>query len=465
MTSSTEETPVRLPAEFPDEMLTISREFGAPSYVHLFLTYPERLDAERLARAVRLLVDAEPVLGCTFEATGAGSFWRRHAEPDSIRWLEVATAPDLDTAVSSVLTTEQVPTDRTIVVRLFSLPEHDLLAVTIDHAAGDGRAVVECAYNLAEFYSILRDRPDYRPIANKTARDGFEWQQGLTLRDKARTLMRDVGSVGRLGRRSSGMPHGHSFETWKAVPRTSPGFVDRRIDPSDMEVIGRLARSNASNVFTVLVAAMARAFVDFAGADANRPFHVQTVTDLRRFAPVHERPPIRNMVASASLVFDPAHDKPFAATLDNAKREVERLKTGMRGAMNPVAVWLLRRLSYATKRRLSEKAFRGKFRNAIPLTFSHAGVVEEDRVRFDGTAPERALLIGGCLPMPVLLIVGLEYRRTLSLSVGFQNDDIPGERLRGFLDSIVKQIPIGRMDPAGQEPPSASTHDPSLATA
>ncbi|MCW5735066.1 MAG: hypothetical protein KIS73_13115 [Enhydrobacter sp.] len=446
MTSSIHEPPNTLPAEFPDEMLTLAREFGAPGYAHLFLPYPARLDAERLGRAVRLLIDAEPVLGCRFEATGAGSRWRRHEDPDSMAWLEVATAPDFDTAVSSVMLTEETPTDRTVVVRLFSLPEHDLVAITIDHAAGDGAALVECAYHLAELYTLLRDRPDHRPVPNATARDGFEWLQGLSGRDKARTVIRDLGAVGRARLRPTGIAHSHTLDSWMAVPRCAPRFIDRRIGPSDLDAIGRFARSNGSSVFALLVSAMARAFVDFAGVDANRPIQIQTVTDLRRFVQAHERPPIRNMVASASLIFRPARHEPFTVTLENAKREVERLRTGMRGAMNPIAVSLVRRLSHATKRRLTEKALRAKFRGPVPLTFSHAGRVQEERVRFDGIAPERVLLIGGWMPMPVLLIVGLEYRRTLSLSVGFQDNDIPSERVRGFLDGIVGQMPVERSE-------------------
>lgn len=76
--------------------------------------------------------------------------------------------------------------------------------------------------------------------------------------------------------------------------------------------------------------------------------------------------------------------------------------------------------------------------------------MQEERVRCDGVAPERVLLIGGWMPMPVLLIVGLEYRRTLSLSVGFQDSDIPAERVRGFLDGIVAQMPIERSDAAAR---------------
>jgi hypothetical protein len=268
--------------------------------------------------------------------------------------------------------------------------------------------------------------------------------------------MRDLGALRRAGSRPSGIPHTHTLDSWKAVPRRAPRFIDRRVGPSELDAIGHFASGNSSSVFTVLVSAMARAFVDFAGVDAGRPFHVQTVTDLRRFTAAHQRPPIRNMVASASLIFRPARHDPFTVTLENAKREVERLRLGMRGAMNPIAASLVRRLSHATKRRLTEKALRAKFRSPVPLTFSHAGRVQEERVRFDGVAPERVLLIGGWMPMPVLLIVGLEYRHTLSLSVGFQEDDIPAERVRGFLDGIVGQIPIDRMDHVKPESRSSS---------
>lgn len=442
----TQPPPAILPAEFADEMLTLAREFGAPGYAHFFLPVATRLDAQRLARAARLLVDAEPVLGCRFEVADGRARWRRHDDPDSVAWLETSRAPDFDSAVSSVMLSEETPTDRTVIVRLISLPEHDLVAITIDHAAGDGAALLDCTYHLVELYSTLRDRPDHRPVPNTTPRDGFEWMRGLSRRDKARTLLRDLRAIGRAGRRPSGIAHGHTLESWKAVPRRAPTYIDRQVDPAGLDAIGRFASANGGSVFTVLVAAMARAFVDFAGDGARRPFHVQTVTDLRRFTPAHERPPLRNMVASAPLIFDPARREPFAVTLENAKREVERLRRGMRGAMNPIAASLVRRLSHATKRRATEKALRAKFRGPVPLTFSHAGRVREERLRFDGLAPERVLLIGGWMPMPVLLIVGLEYRGTLSLSVGFQDDDIPAARVRGFLDGIVAELPVGQTD-------------------
>ena len=444
----TQALPATLPAEFADEMLTLAREFGAPGIAHLFLPVATRLEPQRLARAARLLVDSEPVLGCRFEMTATGARWRRHEDPDRVAWLEIAQAPDFDTAVSSVMLSEETPGDRTVVVRLFSLPQHDLVAITLDHAAGDGAALLECAYQLAELYSILRDRPDHRPVPNLTPRDGFEWMQGFSRRDKARTLLRDLGAIGgaigRAGRRPSGIAHGHTLESWKAVPRRAPTHIDRQVSATEFEAMGRFARANGSSVFTLLVAAMARAFVDFAGVDPGRPFQMQTVTDLRRFTRAHERPPLRNMVASASLLFDPARHAPFTATLENARRELDRMRWGMRGAMNPIAASLVQRLSPATKRQATEKALRGKFRRPVPLTFSHSGRVDERRLLFDGVAPDRVLLIGGWMPMPVLLIVGLEYRGALSLSVGFQDHDIPTARARAFLDGIVAQVPLGK---------------------
>jgi hypothetical protein len=44
--------------------------------------------------------------------------------------------------------------------------------------------------------------------------------------------------------------------------------------------------------------------------------------------------------------------------------------------------------------------------------------------------------------MPVLLMAGLEYRGGLSLSIGFQKDDIAADKLRRFVDDIVDHIPM-----------------------
>ena len=64
---STLPIPARLPAEFQDQAVRILAGLRAAGDVQTVLVFRGSLDRDRLARAVRLMLDAEPVLGCRFD--------------------------------------------------------------------------------------------------------------------------------------------------------------------------------------------------------------------------------------------------------------------------------------------------------------------------------------------------------------------------------------------------------------
>ena len=52
-------------------------------YVNTVVQFPGRLDAQRLRRATRLSVDAEPILGCRFVDSWYHPYWQRRNDLDS----------------------------------------------------------------------------------------------------------------------------------------------------------------------------------------------------------------------------------------------------------------------------------------------------------------------------------------------------------------------------------------------
>src|SRR5262249_44096328 len=106
------QAPFTLPVEYLDEMGAIAEDLGVPSYPHIVVTFPGRLERDRLARAVRLLVEAEPILGCRFEMTSRGAVWQGRADLDAVQWFEAAAAPDYDTAMSDMFRAESEQGDR-----------------------------------------------------------------------------------------------------------------------------------------------------------------------------------------------------------------------------------------------------------------------------------------------------------------------------------------------------------------
>jgi len=73
-----------LPVQHYDEVLWLAAQGGQSGYVDALLDYPARLDEMRLARALRLLIDAIPVLGCRFDASGDRPVWRRRDDLDGL---------------------------------------------------------------------------------------------------------------------------------------------------------------------------------------------------------------------------------------------------------------------------------------------------------------------------------------------------------------------------------------------
>ena len=437
-----------LPVEFQDQIVAITSRMRVSGPVILILRFGERpdggrLDGGRLARAARLLVDAEPILGCRFEMGAEGPVWRRRGDSDGVAWFEQGEAADYEAAVTRVLGLEEPVEGRNLIVRLFSLPEGDVLIVTVSHVVADGSAAYECVYRLAGLYTALRDDPGHRPEPNLASRDSFEWMAGFTLRHKARTLLRDLGELRHVRTRIMGVRPEHDLAGWLALPRRSPCFVERRIEPEELEAIDRLAAAHGCGRMDVLVAGLARAYADFVGGAPGEAFRVIMPSNLRRFTAGARRPPIRNMAGFATMTFDAAREAPFGRTLEGAVREAARVKAGLSGAMNPVAAALLGRMSFARKQRMIEGAIRRGMGKPAPPTFTNVGRLHEGRARFDAAGPETVMLLGGAYPMPMLVVGGVEYRRSLSLAVAFQEDGIPRARMQGLVDDMVNQIPTG----------------------
>src|SRR5262245_5397070 len=197
-----EPLPDTLPAEFQDQIVALCAELGTAGTMHLVFRLPGRLDAARLKRAARLMIDAEPILGCRLDASGIQAIWRRHLDPDRIAWFEESTAENENAAIRDLLA-RMAPLDGALfTLRLLRQPARDLLAISVHHAIADGAAAFDCAYEIAAIYTALAADPAFRPDPNRASRDSFEWMQQFTWRDKLRLILRDLGELRHAGART-----------------------------------------------------------------------------------------------------------------------------------------------------------------------------------------------------------------------------------------------------------------------
>jgi NRPS condensation-like uncharacterized protein len=216
--------------------------------------------------------------------------------------------------------------------------------------------------------------------------------------------------------------------------------VERRIEKLEYSDLINRARKQGCSLFTILLAGVARAFVDFVGSDSNQSIKILIPCDLRRLDKSNNEGVIQHQSATASLTFDVARKYDFSVTLKNAALARRGMRKGVYGVSNPITSMIFKRLSYSTARKIIAKGFADSMKKPVPMIFSHLGRIECDHMKFDSTLPERILVICGSNPMPLLLVVGVEYRGALSIAAGFQSDSINKHEMQVFLDNIASQL-------------------------
>ncbi len=94
------------------------------STIQAVIHFRDKLDAVRLARAVKLSVDAEPVLSCKFIEREDRPFWQRLTGQDSISWCGLEEVPDREKAVKGFLLEElDMYNDPQVLARVFRCGE------------------------------------------------------------------------------------------------------------------------------------------------------------------------------------------------------------------------------------------------------------------------------------------------------------------------------------------------------
>jgi NRPS condensation-like uncharacterized protein len=439
------------PADLQAKIIRLTAEIGCAGPVLFVTSFEGRLDPTRLARAARLLLDAEPMLGCRFVAGPGRPYWRRRDDLDTETWCFVQETDDPDAVLRQLMTPVPEHIERTIRLHLLRGPAGDTLVMWITHMLADAYAARQCAGLLGEIYTRLRDEPGYRPETNPAPPMPDSWMRTLSFGDTLRILRRDVADA----REGRGMVHSfeRDFETFKRMPPAGADFVKVRIGPNALAEIDRSARQRGNTRNEMLTASFLRAFSDFAPRGPAAKAQVAMTVDLRRFAPRGPQLRTYSMVGMTRVTVPYAAGDPFDKTLAQVKAVLDRQKKALMGAANPLLV----RLFDWLPPRAMQAMIRGMVRKTIdrPMApnFSNAGRAEPDALCFDGTAPRECGVVVYPAGLPLFMVTAMEYAGTLTLTCCFQPTDLTPDAVRGFLERVVNGCPA---DPVVETEPDAS---------
>lgn len=412
--------------------------------LHVVLSFDGRLKENALKEALLAALHCCPVLGSRFCET-EHPYWE--PVPPSCRedlfYLHETDDPEL--RLRQVLV---VPIDasRTPPIRLDLIRSGtDMLCITLNHAAGDARAILDCTRLIAHLYRN-RISPESVPLPPGSPGQDRSNRGYLSLLPGEREVPAD-----------SGIPvlPEPGFFPFQSRACDARDVVIRSIAPGQLDRIRACARVRSATVDAVLLAATALAFRRFHVPASDGMIPLLHSLDLRRHYPGPGPAPFAGGEAPAG--YDICNRSvPFAVllpcdagqTLDSlvilAAAALRRVRESDDPLLEVLKDETLAKEGFTSIRNYIGAAQESYLRNGCGSPFIvNMGIIPEHCLDFGPDLPvTRAFVAAGIATSPPgIVVTASTFRNQLTLTFGFCSKAISRDTAASLLDAMVAAIP------------------------
>jgi NRPS condensation-like uncharacterized protein len=395
---------------------------GSDQQIRLVLRFGGLLELALLQRAVRAVVDEEPILRARFvEPRPFEARWELRDDGDAAPACELEEVRDPEPAIAAFLADLEVrPEGPYFRLRLVRAGGRDALCLRVDHRIFDGSGTKLLARRLVDRYRRLAAGLSLPP-----PREEFQ----------PRTL---AGLVGREAPPLSGAPSPPVSLTY-ALPQAGfanerPAHAVRVLEPATVADLRRAGRLAGATLTDALLTALARALHPYSLVPPGAPVTLMVTTDVRSRLPPGSPELLCNLFQGyfPELRCDPA--EPFRQALAATARAMDRLRAGLTldDALRDEAE--LARLHRVFAADPEIHRLRALQRTSTFVVLSNVGVLDADRL--DPGAPPLldAQLLGTVALGREVLLSASSFRGALTLSIGFCASDVDPAVIEGLLD-------------------------------
>jgi NRPS condensation-like uncharacterized protein len=422
--------PERFPATSNDLATSVVRAFGQHMELGVRLTFGVALEADVLAHAVRLSLDAEPVLGCGLRTSTMRGWWQRREDLDASVPFSVVSTDDAD-ADSVRYAVAPIPDEGPqAVVTLLRSADHDDIVIDMTHNVADGQSVKRYAYLLADIYSRLLDDPSFvsapdlarRPEARDVWSGLSEEQRRLAAKEPAPTMPNWVlPQTGNTG-------HGRTLR-------------ELRVGPDRFAALKRRGEERQATVNDTMLTAFFRALTSVCPQPTAKPLSLSFSAEHRRYLTGDVEPPISNLAVTIWLGVERREGEDFDGTLRRVSAQTARWREtlwGIRGAVRAAGVARMGYMPMRTMLRAIAKMSAGAGKTS-PV-FTNIGVLDDTRLSFGGAVPTDARVSGPAAFGASFVPTISTYRDTLTVSMGYCDQDTDGAVIEKVLQAMDAEL-------------------------
>jgi len=428
------------PANGHDIFNYVARYNMSNLQIQTILKFDGNLDFEKLKRAVRLSVDAEPIFKCRFVEDDP-PYWKRMENIGVINFCSMEETDDIDQAIEAFIQSPlDLDNDPMVKVKLIRSEQYDVIGIKINHACCDGGGVLEYIRFLAEIYSKIDKEDDnliLEPrIGGRKDQDRLFAELGITDPD----LLFSPGSDISLPMWPFPWQEGGSNTACMVVKRLPHGYLEK---------IRRYARSKHATVNDLILTAYYRAMLDMGQPIYGLPMEIPITVDLRRYLPDHKTHAIRNFSGSEKTRLTMLIDEPFDETLQRVSNMMKKIKEGYPGLQSAIGLERLEKISFHdTLAYYQVSPESRKSSSFCPLyhgdkcvpSLSNLGYISESIIRFGDKTVNDAYILPPVVRAPGLLLMACSYNSVLTLAAGYYKYTVSGKDIEKLVNRIRDEL-------------------------
>lgn len=427
--------PTLIPANGHD-IYNYTARYGAANFqIQAVLKLDGRLDPEKLKKAVRLSIDAEPVLGCRFIENDP-PYWKRLNDIDKVNFCSFETTDNMDEAVQRFLDSPfSMDNDPMVKLKLISSGASDTLCLKINHTCCDGTGAKEYFQLLSDIYTCIdQDNGVYEPKPSKRSRrDQDRLFDALGIKDPETAWNSDMEIPDLLW--TFPWRQGKPDIAQTAICRLPDGYID---------VMYRYGKAKGASINDILLAALYRTMFESSQTEYGIPMYIGMAVDLRRYLPDQKAEAIRNFSGGVDTKLSRIANETFAETLSRVSVMMDKVKDEHPGLQSAVGLERVEKANF-----YGTMSFYGKGGESLTYTdefvpvLTNLSFISKSLLRFGNSIVTDAYFIPPALSAPGILLCVSSYNGIMSFTVSYYGTQARREDIDRFLNSIKKEITEG----------------------
>lgn len=427
------------------DIANYAARYGATnSQIQSVIKLDGRLDFEKLSRAVRLSVDAEPVLGCRF-VRDVPPYWKRLDNIDHVNFcsMEEAESPE-EAAVRFLKSPLDMDRGPMLMVRLIRSGQGDMLAIKLNHTCTDGAGAKEYLPLLAHIYSCIDENGYYEPMPHARSRKDHEKifrALGIRFPLLDNSLVEAPHTVWPF-------PWERSLPkfSWKPEWKTDETcFALHRLPYGQLDLLHKYGKERGATINDLILTAFYRAMFKLAQPPYGIPMDIALSVDLRRYLPDKKAEAIRNLSGGIVLRIARLLGEPFEGTLSRVAAAMKYKKSMNPGYQSATGSDRAEMINF--RQTLAYFKWVSTLAKIIsPLCFycspglSNMGYISESLIKFGKATATDICMIPPAIRAPGILLVACSYDGVLTFTMGYYKGAVKRKHVEKLLAMVAEEL-------------------------